>query len=1167
MEQWTLGARFYTNGPGEQIVRGPIRADFAEVVLYDRVLSNEERQQARRYFDKRYSTLRETFATQSVSQRPGIELVKEKDPPTVQMLVPGFEVDELPVELTNINSLRYRPDGKLVTLGYNGDIHLLSDSDGDGLEDHAQLFWKNEGSLRGPIGMVMTRPGDPQGWGVITPSKGKVSLIIDRDGDDRADEEVVIASGWKEITQNVDAVGMAMDRDGALYFGLGTADYSNAYLVDSSGKSHYDPHSDRGTVQKVSPDFKTRETICTGIRFPIAFAFNKQGDLFCTEQEGATWLANGNPFDELLHIQPNRHYGFPPRHPTYNPDVIDEPSTFDYGPQHQSTCGMVFNESIFGGPLFGPSAWKDDAIVCGESRGKLWRTKLVKSAHGYVAASQLIACLQMLTVDACVSPRGDLLVACHSGPPDWGTGPTGIGKVFRIRAAEQEVARPILAWAESANEIRIALDRPIDPQSLQRVLDQVNVEYGPYVRAGDRFENLAPPYAVVQRQSMAARYSLPVAGVSVTNDLRTVLVQVGAMASRANYAVTIPSAGEVPSKPNSIEQVRRATQLPQVKQWDVDVTHQGVQASWTQVDATDDSKPIVWEGWLPHLDLKVSEALTQGSAQHDQLWSIATRPGKWSLKTHVDLQDLLRPQVQPGSKLDFQLPPEKATLVLHGSVPFTVSANGKVWKGEARKSAKEGNSHYEATITLDSDLKQLVPVEVQWISKGQTKPRFSVAFSTEEDDRWRPLPLRRLFVPWVPNEESTASETLTKIAEIEGGNWGLGRRVFHSEAAACFKCHAIHGSGPKIGPDLSNLIHRDYASVRRDIIHPSFAINPDHLGQVVVLDNGQVLTGVLRTENGKLLLGDAEGKVTEIDRREIETIKPSSVSVMPQDLEKKLTGEQFRDLMTFLLTPPPHMPLESPLQAPPLRTPIEVANVLKGAPDSIDHSRALNIVLVAGVKDHGPGEHDYPAWQVAWGQLLASAPNVEVSAAWEFPSEEQLHSADILVFFQKGKWDDTRAKAMDSYFARGGGAVYIHWAVNGDERVADFSKRIGLASQGGNIRYRHGPLTLNVHSTDHEIMRNIDTMQLYDESYWLLTGDVRNVTLFATSLEDNQATPQVWAYEQGKGRVFVSIPGHYSWTFDDPIFRILLLRGTAWTARESVDRFNELVPLGARMTK
>jgi type 1 glutamine amidotransferase len=47
--------------------------------------------------------------------------------------------------------------------------------------------------------------------------------------------------------------------------------------------------------------------------------------------------------------------------------------------------------------------------------------------------------------------------------------------------------------------------------------------------------------------------------------------------------------------------------------------------------------------------------------------------------------------------------------------------------------------------------------------------------------------------------------------------------------------------------------------------------------------------------------------------------------------------------------------------------------------------------------------------------------------------------------------------------------------------------------------------------------------------------------------------------------VFVSIPGHYSWSFDDPAFRTLLLRGIAWTARRDVDRFNELVTLDARV--
>ena len=49
------------------------------------------------------------------------------------------------------------------------------------------------------------------------------------------------------------------------------------------------------------------------------------------------------------------------------------------------------------------------------------------------------------------------------------------------------------------------------------------------------------------------------------------------------------------------------------------------------------------------------------------------------------------------------------------------------------------------------------------------------------------------------------------------------------------------------------------------------------------------------------------------------------------------------------------------------------------------------------------------------------------------------------------------------------------------------------------------------------------------------------------------------------GRVFVSIPGHFSWTFDDPLFCVLLLRGIAWAASEPVDRFNELATPGARV--
>ena len=85
--------------------------------------------------------------------------------------------------------------------------------------------------------MALTPPGYPHGDGVFVASKGKVSLIVDTDGDGKADKEIVVASGWKELPHGVDALGVALDRDGNVYFGLGTTDFTNAYLLDDKGKA------------------------------------------------------------------------------------------------------------------------------------------------------------------------------------------------------------------------------------------------------------------------------------------------------------------------------------------------------------------------------------------------------------------------------------------------------------------------------------------------------------------------------------------------------------------------------------------------------------------------------------------------------------------------------------------------------------------------------------------------------------------------------------------------------------------------------------------------------------------------------------------------------------------------------------------------------------------
>jgi putative heme-binding domain-containing protein len=404
------------------------------------------------------------------------------------------------------------------------------------------------------------------------------------------------------------------------------------------------------------------------------------------------------------------------------------------------------------------------------------------------------------------------------------------------------------------------------------------------------------------------------------------------------------------------------------------------------------------------------------------------------------------------------------------------------------------------------------------------------------------------------------------VPELKGGDWSRGRRVFFSDEAGCAKCHTMHGQGGRIGPNLSNLPQRDYQSVLRDIAQPSFAINPDYITQVIALNDGRVLQGIVRTEGNKLIVGGQKGETTIIDRDEVDTLTASATSIMPEGLPKLLGPEKLKDLLTFLLVEPPHMPNYGDQTPPSPRTAGDVKAILAGAPEPPAKSRPLHIVLVSGPKDHGPGEHDYPAWQTVWQRLLSAAADTKVTTANDWPSADDLKAADALVFYQQGKWTPERARDIDAFLARGGGLSYIHYAVDGGSDAPGFAQRIGLAWQGGASKFRHGPLDLDfAPSADHPIARNFSKVHFHDESYWNLTGDAKRIRLLATGVEEGQPQPLFWTMEPAKGRVFVSILGHYAWSFDDPLFRVLLLRGIAWSAGEPVDRFNELVPLGARI--
>jgi putative heme-binding domain-containing protein len=933
------------------------------------------------------------------------------------MLVPGFTVRELPVRLKNQNNLRFAPDGSLTSLGYDGRIWRIRDTDGDGLEDKAEPYW-SKSTLSVPVGMAWSTAG------LYVSSHGKVSLIRDLDGDGVGDTEEIVASGWAPTdvgSGGVDATAVTLDSAGNVYFGLLVADYSNAYRLrkrqdltadekawlvahgraaEGAGEeevSLYDLQSPRGTIQKLDPRTTLRTTIATGIRVPYSLAFNAAGDLFNTDQEGETWMPRGNPLDELNHIVPGRHYGFPPRHPHWLPEVTDQAPVVGFGPQHQSACGFVFNDPVPrsvpsgskiplpatpGQGLFGPKFWQGNAIVAGESRGKLWRVPLTKTDQGYLGKEYLFARIPMLVTDVAISPKGDLYVSCHSGQPDWGTGPDGDGKIFKISYTDPAAPQPIAVWASSPTEVRVKFNGAVDETVTKKLkATPPTIEFGEYVRAADRLEVMKPSYEVVQQQDATPR------------------------------------------------------------------------------------------GHLKVLDVRLEDA--------GRLLVLVTEPHSLAVHYAVSI---------PG-----------------------VKPSGRSGEGE--------------TIELDYDLLAANEAPVS------PKTDWDLA-------HWNAVPGWALPVP-------ASSGTESRPAALVAGDWEEGRNLF-VEKLQCAKCHRIRGVGATVGPDLSNLVHRDVASVLRDIRDPNATLHPDYVTYAAELRNGPTVQGFLRSSTAdSVTLFDALGQETVLARQDIVNLHPTGQSLMPTGLLDGLGEGQVRDLLTFLL------------REPPLRSRSEVEASLKSVlnPGAPEPNHPLRLVLVASKQDHGPGQHDYPAWQHQWRSLLTVPGKVSAETAWEWPSPEQFKSADVVLFyFWNHDWSGKRLEELTEFQKRGGGLVLLHSAVIADSEPEALAKVIGLSAQPGRTGYRHTPFTLELSTNQSPVIKGLPTrMELLDEPYWPMIGDTNRVTVLASADIDGAARPLIWTFERENGRVFASVPGHYLWTLNDPYWRAILLRGIGWAARRSPD--------------
>jgi putative heme-binding domain-containing protein len=85
----------------------------------------------------------------------------------------------------------------------------------------------------------------------------------------------------------------------------------------------------------------------------------------------------------------------------------------------------------------------------------------------------------------------------------------------------------------------VTFDRAFD-KSVESRLTGLTVSCGEYVRAGDRYETLRPPYVVVKAQLATPTRDLKIRSASLSADGKTLSVKIEEMPWRAWYALAIP---------------------------------------------------------------------------------------------------------------------------------------------------------------------------------------------------------------------------------------------------------------------------------------------------------------------------------------------------------------------------------------------------------------------------------------------------------------------------------------------------------------------------------------------------------------------------------------------------------------------------------------------------
>jgi putative membrane-bound dehydrogenase-like protein len=125
-----------------------------------------------------------------------------------------------------------------------------------------------------------------------------------------------------------------------------------------------------------------------------------------------------------------------------------------------------------------------------------------------------------------------------------------------------------------------------------------------------------------------------------------------------------------------------------------------------------------------------------------------------------------------------------------------------------------------------------------------------------------------------------------------------GKQIF---AKHCANCHRVADVGVQVGPDISDSRTQQPAQILTNILDPNRAIDNNYFRFVALTADDQVIEGMIaeETSDAIVLRGQYNARST-LKRADLQELRATGVSLMPEGLEVQIDPQAMADLISFI---------------------------------------------------------------------------------------------------------------------------------------------------------------------------------------------------------------------------------------------------------------------------